>query len=61
MEEFPPMTCHVCKMEFTIESGEGSICSNCNEPTCNRHLSAHNVKDKTLYICSKCLIKSTNM
>jgi DNA-directed RNA polymerase subunit RPC12/RpoP len=53
--------CHICKVKFVIESGEGNVCANCYDPTCNRHLSAHKVKEKTLYICSNCLTKSTNM
>jgi len=61
MKEIYPWECHICNVKFAIELGEGVFCDNCNKPTCNTHLSAHKVKDKTLYICTKCLIKSTDM
>jgi len=53
--------CHTCRVEFAIELAEGSICDNCIEPTCNSHLSTHKIKEKTLYICSKCVSESTAM
>jgi DNA-directed RNA polymerase subunit RPC12/RpoP len=58
---FPLWKCHTCKAEFTIELGEGAICDNCKEPTCNSHLSTHKIEEKTLYICSSCVSKSTAM
>ena len=61
MKEILRWKCHICKIEFAVESGEGRACANCNEPTCNIHLSAHKIMDKTVYICSKCLTESTNM
>ena len=48
-------------MEFAVRAGEGNVCANCYEPACNRHLSAHKVKEKILYICTKCLTKSPDM
>jgi DNA-directed RNA polymerase subunit RPC12/RpoP len=53
--------CHTCKVEFAIQLGEGAFCDNCIEPTCNSHLSAHKIEEKTKYICSKCVSKSTAM
>lgn len=53
--------CHICQIDFDIELDKGGNCGNCNEPTCNRHLSTYKVNEKNLYICSKCLKKSTNM
>jgi hypothetical protein len=53
--------CHICIVEFAIELGEGGTCDNCKEPTCNSHLSTHKVEEKTFYICSKCVSKSTAM
>ena len=53
--------CHTCKVEFAIELAEGGICDNCIEPNCNSHLSTHKIEEKTLYICSKCVSKSTAM
>ena len=51
--------CHICKAEFSIELAEGGVCNNCLEPACNIHLSTHKIKEKFLYICSKCESKST--
>lgn len=53
--------CHICKVEFAIELAQGGICDNCTEPTCNIHLSNHKVEVRTIYICSKCVTKSTAM
>jgi DNA-directed RNA polymerase subunit RPC12/RpoP len=55
------LKCHTCEVEFAIQLREGGICDNCTEPTCNSHLSRHKIADKTLYICSKCVSKSTAM
>jgi len=53
--------CHTCKVEFAIQFSEGGICDNCIKPTCNSHLSSHKIGEKTLYICSKCVSKSTTI
>jgi rRNA maturation endonuclease Nob1 len=58
MQEIFRLKCHVCNKEFAIMQGEGKMCANCGEPTCNTHLSAHKVIEKTLYICAKCIAKS---
>jgi uncharacterized UBP type Zn finger protein len=51
--------CHTCNVEFASQLGEGGFCDNCIEPTCNSHLSTHKIEEKTKYICSKCVSKST--
>ena len=61
LDSFLFWKCHTCKVEFAIQLSEGGICDNCIEPTCNSHLSTHKIGEKTLYICSKCVSKSTAM
>lgn len=61
MKEILRWKCSICRMEITVRLNEGSVCANCYEPACNRHLSAHKVKGRIHYICAKCVKGSPDM